>query len=380
MAKVFHLTTVHPRSDIRIRVKELGSLAKGNLHELTLVVADGQGTANLSQEEQLKIVDLGVLPGNRIRRALAGIWRASALIRRERPDLVHFHDPELIPVGFWAKAMGSTVVYDIHEDAPQLAHSRAWIPAAIRYPLVWFIASTEWLLARFADGLVPATPHIARRFPRHKTVVVQNFPLISELRTPQERTYSERDECFVYIGVISAARCAVEMTRAISLLRRDEVRLELAGMFESAELRADLESECGWRKTEYHGTISRPQVAHALSRARAGLVIFKPAPNHMRAQPNKMFEYMSAGLPVIASDFPLWKEIISENECGVLVDPENPEDIAEAMRWILNNPEEAEAMGLRGQKSISETYNWSVEEGKLTTLYDQLLAIRGSNL
>jgi glycosyltransferase involved in cell wall biosynthesis len=380
VTKVFHLTTVHPRSDIRIRVKELGSLAKGNLHELTLVVADGQGTANLSQEEQLKIVDLGVLPGNRIRRALAGIWRASALIRRERPDLVHFHDPELIPVGFWAKAMGSIVVYDIHEDTPSLALRRNWIPAMIRYPLAWFIASMEWLLANFVDGLVPATPHIARRFPSHKTVVVQNFPLIGELRTPQGKTHSERDECFAYIGVISTARCAVEMTRAIDLLRRDEVRLELAGMFESAELRADLESECGWRRTEYHGTISRLEVAHVLSRVRAGLVVLRPVPNHLNSQPNKMFEYMSVGLPVIASDFPLWRNFILDNECGILVDPESPEAIAEAMRWILDNPEEAEAMGLRGQQLISQTYNWSVEERKLTTLYNQLLAIRGSTL
>lgn len=86
-----------------------------------------------------------------------------------------------------------------------------------------------------------------------------------------------------------------------------------------------------------------------------------------------MFEYMSASLPVIASDFPLWRRIIDGAGCGLLVDPLNSEAIVEAMRWILDHPTEAEAMGMRGRQAVERTYNGDAEAEKLLNLYKKLL-------
>lgn len=116
-------------------------------------------------------------------------------------------------------------------------------------------------------------------------------------------------------------------------------------------------------------------MAELLTQARAGLVLFHPLPNHIDAQQNKMFEYMSAGLPVIASDFPLWRRIIDGNGCGLLVDTLNPKAIAETMRWIMTHPAEAEAMGRHGRQALENSYNWDVEATKLTSLYNKLLAL-----
>ena len=103
-------------------------------------------------------------------------------------------------------------------------------------------------------------------------------------------------------------------------------------------------------------------------------MVFHPIENHIMSQPNKLFEYMSAGLPVVASDFPLWRSIIQEVGCGLLVDPTNPAAIAEAIRWLLERPAEAESMGLRGREAVRRIYNWENEQQKLVELYARLMS------
>ncbi|MBD3768073.1 MAG: glycosyltransferase, partial [Gammaproteobacteria bacterium] len=100
-----------------------------------------------------------------------------------------------------------------------------------------------------------------------------------------------------------------------------------------------------------------------------GLVTFLPAPNHIDAQPNKMFEYMSAGLPIITSIFPLWREIVEGNQCGLCVDPLDPQAIGEAIQYLIDNPVEAEQMGKNGRQAVEQKYNWTIEEQKLLDLY-----------
>jgi glycosyltransferase involved in cell wall biosynthesis len=105
----------------------------------------------------------------------------------------------------------------------------------------------------------------------------------------------------------------------------------------------------------------------------AGIVTFLPVPNHINAQPNKLFEYMSSSLPVIASHYPLWKGIVEKYDCGICVDPENSKEIAEAINYILANPLNANRMGINGRKAIKEVFNWEQEEQKLAELYTDLV-------
>jgi glycosyltransferase involved in cell wall biosynthesis len=148
-------------------------------------------------------------------------------------------------------------------------------------------------------------------------------------------------------------------------------RLKLAGKFDPSELREEVVRQPGWRKVEELGFLSRAGVGDLLGSVRAGLVLFHPAGNHDRSQPNKLFEYMSAGIPVIASDFPLWRQIIRRTECGLVVDPLNVKAIAGAVEYLLTNAEEAEEMGRRGREAIKREYNWETQRAKLLALYSR---------
>jgi glycosyltransferase involved in cell wall biosynthesis len=305
---------------------------------------------------------------------LVGPWKVFARAIAQHGILYHFHDPELIPVGLVLRALGKRVVYDVHEDLPRQILSKYWIPPILRGVVAKTAALAEWVAGKAMSGIVAATPAIARRFPPHKTVVVQNFPLLFEFAHGEEAPYSSRPMLIAYVGGITAIRGAVEMVRAMEHLPEDPgARLVLAGTFSPPELEAEVRKLPGWRHVDFLGWQARSGVSHLLASSRVGLVLFHPEPNHLEAQPNKLFEYMAAGIPVVASNFPLWREIVEGEKCGLTVDPLDPKAIAEAIRWLLEHPEEAEEMGKRGRRAVVEKYNWEREAEKLLDLYRKLL-------
>ena len=154
--------------------------------------------------------------------------------------------------------------------------------------------------------------------------------------------------------------------------------LELVGTFSPAPLEGALGLEEAWSRVVYHGRQERDGVAAALSRARVGLVVLQPRPNYLEALPVKLFEYMAAGIPCVASDFPLWREIIETAQCGLLVDPGDPEAIAAAVAWLLENESDAREMGQRGREAVENVYNWEGEARRLVDLYARFGADSGA--
>ena len=365
---VLHLTTVHPPFDPRIFHKEAKTLVKAG-YNVTLI-AQHKGNEVV---KGVKIISLPA-PRSRLSRIFGLTLRTFRLALKQKAALYHFHDPELIPVGLALKALTSArVVYDIHEDYPRQILSKPWIPSAFRKPIAWGMGLLERLAARFFDGLVAATPGIARRFPPAKTVVVSNFPRVEELTISQEETapHQERPNWVVYVGSIASVRGAVEMVKAVARANAP-TQLVLAGRFESTALQQALSGLPGWQRTRFVGWLDRRQVRDLLGKARVGLVLLHPLPRYQEAWPVKLFEYMAAGIPFIASDFPLWREL--GDGAGLFVDPLDPLAIAQAIDWLLTHPEKAEAMGRRGRELVLEKYNWETEARKLLWLYERLLS------
>jgi glycosyltransferase involved in cell wall biosynthesis len=369
MLKIAHLTSVHPTSDIRIFEKECRSLARAG-YEVVLVVP------HTHDEVKDGVHIVVVAPSkSRLDRIALTSWRVFRKALAQQASLYHFHDPELILPGLLLKLLGKKVIYDVHEDLPRQVLSKPWIPVVLRQSVSVVTEALETFAVRLFDGVVTVTPTIAKRFPQYKTALVQNFPMQEELILEAAKPYAQRRHV-VYVGGIAVIRGIREMILAMQLLPNTVTeKLVLAGSFRPAELENEMKQLPGWARVEARGWQSRDEIAALLYDSKIGLVVLHPIVNYVDSLPIKLFEYMAAGVPVIASNFPLWREIVEDARCGLLVDPLNPQAVADAMTWLLTHPEEAEAMGERGQKAVQEKYNWALEAKKLIALYKQLQVI-----
>jgi glycosyltransferase involved in cell wall biosynthesis len=165
------------------------------------------------------------------------------------------------------------------------------------------------------------------------------------------------------------------MTEALSLLdRRWNARLMLVGAFEGSATESELRATRGYDRVDLVGSVPYKRIPSYFRGSSVGLVCLHPGGGHETALPVKLFEYMAAGLPVIASRFPLWERIVRECRCGLSVDPLDPEEISAAIRYLIDHPEEARRMGQNGREAVREKYNWEAEATRLVELYARLLA------
>jgi glycosyltransferase involved in cell wall biosynthesis len=177
-----------------------------------------------------------------------------------------------------------------------------------------------------------------------------------------------------YIGGISEERGIYELLAALNLLPASlDIKLELAGRFYSAEVEQRVSRDVGWKRVNWRGLLDRGEVRDLLGRVRAGMLVLHPEENFLVSQPVKLFEYMAAGIPVIASDFPLWRSIVMDAGCGLMVNPNDPGAIARAIKYLLTHDDEAAAMGQRGRLAVEERYNWTREERTFLKFYRSLL-------
>jgi glycosyltransferase involved in cell wall biosynthesis len=369
LAHIAHLTSAHPRDDSRIFHKQCRSLAAGG-YDVTLVVADGKGS---EERDGVTIRDVG-RSGGRIGRMLGATRRVYRTAVALDAAIYHLHDPELIPAGLQLKRLGKQVIFDSHEDVPKQLLGKPYLGPLARRLLPGAFAIAERHACNRFDGIVAATPTIRDKFMqinRH-TIDVNNFPLLGELGAAQaDAPWNEKRRQVCYVGGIAASRGAREIVRACALLASD-ARLSLAGAPSEPGLMDELRRTNGWDRVDELGFVGRDGVREVMRQSMAGLVTLHPLVNYLDALPVKMFEYMAAGIPVIASGFPLWHSIVEGNDCGLCVDPLDPGAIAGAIDFLVTHPDAARRMGENGRRAVLHHYNWSSEEKKLCGFYAAL--------
>jgi glycosyltransferase involved in cell wall biosynthesis len=364
------LSSVHRPFDTRIFHKEARTLSAAG-YGVTFVVPH-------ERDEVVQGVRVRAIPrpANRLWRMLSLPPRILREAVRLQADIYHFHDPELIPVGLALKVLRRRVVYDAHEHVPKSILGKTYLPRWSRRPIAWLVGMTEQLASRTFDLVIAAEDGIFHAFRHHpRAILIRNYPIHEQF--PQARPDARENGRLrvVYAGNLTLGRGAVEMVEGLGRVAEGyEVNLGLFGRFWPNDLEARLRELPGFARVDFRTWIPYEAVLTEVARADVGIVCFLPEPNNVNAGPTKLFEYMACGIPVVASNFPMWREVIEGSDCGLCVDPHDPAAIARALEYLADHPDRRKEMGCNGRKAVERLYNWRLEASRFLDAYARLMA------
>jgi glycosyltransferase involved in cell wall biosynthesis len=366
--RIVHLTSAHPWDDPRIFHKMCRWLARAGA-EVHLVAANGLGTEQ-PEVDGVRLHLLSQPQGRRERmiRTRAAAWRLALSLE---PDLVHFHDPELLWGRLWRANPGVRVVYDVHEDLTEQVTLKRWLPRVVRL-MGGAIGELEQRLAASAHGIITVDPVLQERFTGRDVPLVRNFPDIAaiDLITPALRPAGSEDRWVaICAGSLGNDRGTGELVRAFDLLI-DTFELWLVGDAPASELE-EWKQYRGWKRVRH---FPRMALGPALAMVKSADVVLNVVPPRAQYRwaryPVKGLEAMVCGIPLVMSDFENLRETFGG--AAVFVDPENPQDLAAAMRGLANDPERARKLGEHGRQLVRKRFCWSSEFRVLLDEYARL--------
>ena len=367
--KIIHLTSVHDRYDNRILFKQCISIMKAG-RDVSLIVADGRGD---EIKDGVKIYDVGTSNG-RLSRMVNTTQRVYKKAIENNADVYHLHDPELIPWGIILCNLKKKVIYDMHENLPKQIRDKSWIPVLIRNVISKMIAMLERIALKKFYVIFAELSYIKEYRWLENYEVVLNLPIYEELINLPG--LSKNIFTVGYIGGVSRNRGILIAVESILQLRRKGYEIELLCVGNVSE---EVESDSVFKKgilegwVQSTGRLSPQEGLSLIAGCHLGIAVLRPIGNYVESYPTKMFEYMSMGIPVLASNFSLYSQIIDKYECGLCVNPEDIEAIKRALVFFYDNSDKAKEMGYRGQRAVQEKYNWEIEAKKLLAFYDQLV-------
>ncbi|MBC1435201.1 glycosyltransferase family 4 protein [Listeria rocourtiae] len=366
--KVFVYSTVHVWNDTRIYYKEIETLLQAGYQVEQMAVETAQQPelrANLTQHIFKK--------GSRLKR-FARWLRIYRAIRQSDAEYYHFHDPELLLLLPILRKKKGTFIYDMHENFPKALETKAWIPAILRKPLAKVIKWIERKCLKYCDQVIFAESSYKKDYPyiTQTTEDILNYPTYQ----PSFSSIKDTAQTLLYVGGIEENRGLWIMLDVLKSLRQsgyEYLKLKLIGpIFDADNEKIDIfAKEHGLiSHIERLGRIPNSEISSHMATATVGLCLLKPIPNYMESMATKMFEYMSAELPMVVSNFPMWSKLMQETRSGYSVDPLNRAEITDAIDGLLRSEVLQQKMGANGRLYYEKTYNWTKEGEKLLALYE----------
>lgn len=364
MAKVIHLSSVHPAIDNRIFFKECMSLAKAG-HSVSLIA---QYPSDF-ERDGVKVVALKK-PTNRFTRILLLVPQCGYKAIKAKPDIIHYHDPELIPVGLLARLFGIHAIYDVHEDSVTSILDKKYL-GWFRYPAAKLVGWIESIAIKF-NSIIIAEKSYEGRFP--SAVKVLNYPVQqATVRSEMGHVSCKR---VLFVGVVGKVRGALQHANLVNL--HPDIHVHIVGRI-SDSMRETIIAQAGENAERLHilgsdDLVPFEQITEIYSQGGwlAGLAIFPKSPDHYGKELTKFFEYMAAGIPILCSNFPVWKMLIEDQGCGICVDPDDYRSITYGLNRLVEQPALVEEMGKAGLR-LAKKYSWGTQETNLIEMYDSIL-------
>jgi glycosyltransferase involved in cell wall biosynthesis len=365
------LTSVHRPFDSRIYYKEAMSLLQAGYHVTIIAPYVKNETLN-----GIDIIGLSLFQ-NRLLRMLGTLRFLFASVR-QKADFYHVHDPELLPIALIIKfILKKPVVYDVHEYYSESIAAKNWIPYILRKSIASLFDKIEKNISKHLSGIIAPNEDLKRIFMRYnaRSIALWNYPRV-EFFEHNEKQHG--NNMIIYVGSIAKERGLETILQTMPLVRQSypDVTCLMVGSLDLGGIQnkylKNWEYYVHLGNLKFMGELPFPEVAPLIKSSSLGLVPLLPIPRYCKALPTKLIEYMASSKPVVASNFGLIDNIVNESECGILVNPENPQEFADAITYILSHPEHAREMGNNGRQMFLTNYNWNTEEIKLLKFYESL--------
>lgn len=369
--KVCHLTSVHPSRDTRIFYKECRGLAKAG-YDVTLIAVHHKKETEVV--DGVKIIPFPLVK-NRFLRILFSPLRMFFMARKQKAGIYHFHDPELIVAGLLLKFTGAKVIFDIHENiVKQIKVNRFLLfPRLLSRLFVPF----NYISARCFHLVLAENSYeeIYKKY-THRYKIILNMPDVAFFQPYYLSDRSANRDIF-YIGRVAKIRGAEVTLKALHLLKKKNIVVNIHFVGDIAPvLKKELESLDYFNEIKenviFYGRKNLEAGYEISGQCLVGVSVLSPVENYLYSYSTKIFEYMAVAMPVITSNFPLYKDIVERYECGFCIDPGDPGALAEAVEYLLNHPDQAREMGAKGRQAALKYFDWQIQERKLLELYQSI--------
>ena len=286
-------------------------------------------------------------------------------------DIIQLHAPEYLLYALKLKRTGRKVLFDSHEDYPAQIREKGYIPAPVRNAVSGIYAAFEGYVCKRIDGVIyPCTFGGKNIFEGRakRTLKIENYSKVVPSFSPAE----EKKRQVIYAGTLSAGRGVTQLARAIM---KTDGELLLCGPFAAESYREELLGSFPASKVKYMGNLGREELFELYAVCMIGASVLLPVGEYPNVDNlnTKVYEFMQCGLPAVTSDFSYAREVNSRRHFGICVDPENVDEIANAIQYLFDHPGEARQMGENGRRAVEEEFNWAHEEKKLLAFYEELL-------
>ncbi len=320
-------------------------------------------------------------PTGPLRRLLVAVYRpfsffqysrrAWAIVKDRPADVYHCHDLNTLHVGYRARRRhGGRLVYDAHELTTELAY----ISRLER--LGWRLM--ERFLIGHADEVITTgsyrAQYLARRYHIATPTVLLNCPPLPAAVTPnrilREKLGLADDTVplILYQGGFIPGRGLENLVLAAAHLEKGVLVLMGWGAQEG-ELKEMVRREGLEERVYFHEPVAPDELVRCCMSASVGVVIYRNTGlNNYYATPNKLYEYIHAGLPVVSSDFPALEEVVEGYGVGGTFDPEDPKSIAAAINRVLADEQCYDTIRSNAL-AAAQVFNWETESAKLLEVY-----------